>query len=274
MRILMATGGSLHSETALWLGGQIAAGGDKAPTVLTVIAEEGERAQAGRVLARAQAILRQAVPAVETKIRVGQPYVEILQEAEEGGYDLLVIGERQLHRFRTRMRGSIVDRVTRQLPCPILIAKGKIEPLQRILICDSGRQPPSLVAELAGGALIKLLRGARLVTVLHVMPPISPGPGISGLDMRADAGELMAAHTQEGELLEKDLALLASQQVRAAARVRHGPVVEEILAESQRGDYDLVVIGAHREAGWQRLLLDDITHEVVDLIDRPVLILR
>jgi nucleotide-binding universal stress UspA family protein len=56
--------------------------------------------------------------------------------------------------------------------------------------------------------------------------------------------------------------------------VRHGGVVEEILAESEEVDYDLVVIGAHREAGWQRVLLADIARELIKRLERPVLVVR
>jgi nucleotide-binding universal stress UspA family protein len=56
--------------------------------------------------------------------------------------------------------------------------------------------------------------------------------------------------------------------------VRHGLVVEEILAEAQCGDYDLVVIGAHRGEGWRRILLDDLAHEIINYVDRPILVVR
>ena len=56
--------------------------------------------------------------------------------------------------------------------------------------------------------------------------------------------------------------------------MRHGPIVEEILDEASTGDYDLVVIGAHREQGWQRVLLADIAHQIITRLDRPVLVVR
>ena len=62
--------------------------------------------------------------------------------------------------------------------------------------------------------------------------------------------------------------------LRARAKVRHGLVVEEILEEVQSEDYDLVVIGAYRGQGWQRILLDDLAHRIVVELDRPVLVVR
>ena len=54
----------------------------------------------------------------------------------------------------------------------------------------------------------------------------------------------------------------------------HGLVVDEILAEARDGDYDLVVIGTHRGEGWRRILLDDLAHQIIAQVDRPVLIVR
>jgi nucleotide-binding universal stress UspA family protein len=56
--------------------------------------------------------------------------------------------------------------------------------------------------------------------------------------------------------------------------VRHGLVVDEILAEAQSGDYDLVAIGAYRGEFWQRILLDDQAHRILVQLDRPVLVVR
>jgi nucleotide-binding universal stress UspA family protein len=53
-----------------------------------------------------------------------------------------------------------------------------------------------------------------------------------------------------------------------------GLVVEEILEEARCGDHDLVVIGAYRGVGWQRILLDDLAHRIIVELDRPVLVLR
>jgi nucleotide-binding universal stress UspA family protein len=51
-------------------------------------------------------------------------------------------------------------------------------------------------------------------------------------------------------------------------------VVDEILAEAAGGDYNLVVIGAHRGAGWERLFLDDLARQIIEQLDRPVLVVR
>jgi len=274
VRILMATGGSPHSEAALRFGAHIAGRVAAIPTLLTVIRREKERPQADATLARAARLLKPAMPSVQTQVRIGHPAEEIIREVEEGDYDLVILGERQRHDLVTRfLLGSTAVRVVEHAPCPVIIAKGKIGPVHRILLCDSGIEVPALINRFSV-QLAELIKGEEEVTVLHVMSQISAGPGIRGQQLRADAKELMNNQAPEGELLEQDVHLLEQLKLRTRPKVRHGLVVDEILVEARDGDYDLVVIGAHRGEGWRRILLDDLAHQIIVQLDRPVLVVR
>ncbi len=103
---------------------------------------------------------------------------------------------------------------------------------------------------------------------------MSAGPGVQGKQLRAAAEELIFEHAPEGNLLKQDLQTLARLSVNPKPKVRHGFVVDEILAEAGDEDYDLVVIGAHRGEGWRRILLDDLAHQILTRMDRPVLVVR
>lgn len=274
MRILMTTGGSLHSETALWFGGEIATLTQEPPTILTVIENEDARAHADKVLARATRIIAKIAPEVKTKVRVGKPETEILAEATEGGYDLLIIGERQLHSLRTKLLGSVPKRILQKAPCALLIAKGQIESIRRMLICDSGASEQAALLSLVKGPLAVLLRNNIQVTVLHVMSQISAGPGVQGTQLRADAEQLITAQAPEGEWLARDSHLLEEWGIHPETKIRHGFVVDEILAEANGEGYDLVVLGTNAAEGWSHYLLEDITSKVVQSLDRPVLVMR
>jgi nucleotide-binding universal stress UspA family protein len=119
-----------------------------------------------------------------------------------------------------------------------------------------------------------MLDGEEEITVLHVMSQIIAAPGVPDHQLYADVQELIAEDAPEGRLLAQDLRQLDRQGIHPIAKVRHGLVVDEILAEARAGDYDLVVIGAHRGEGWQRFLLDDLAHKILAQMDRPVLIVR
>jgi nucleotide-binding universal stress UspA family protein len=62
--------------------------------------------------------------------------------------------------------------------------------------------------------------------------------------------------------------------VNPRPKVRHGLVVEEILAEAHSQDYGLIVIGAHRGEGWHRILLDDLARQIIQKVDRPICVAR
>ncbi len=274
--ILVATGGAAHSTTALTFAAHLAVACQTDLVVLAVAKRTTDRAQARAILEDARTALARIRPRVRyrTTVRVGHPAEEILREAEAGGYALVVVGERQHHRLVTRfVMGSTAQRVIEHAPCPVVLAKGRIGPVRRILICDSGR-PQASLAERVAAQLPLLLESAETIVVLHVMSQMSAGPGIDGHQLRASANELMQEHAPEGEFLARNLQALQAGGYPRTAKVRHGFVVDEILAEAQEGEYDLVLIGAHQGTGWQRILLDDIAHQLIAGLDRPVLIMR
>jgi len=288
MKVLLTTHGEPHDEVALAFGLHIARDAGEPATVLCVIERDSDRPRAEAALESARSILEGVE--VNSKIRTGQASREIVAEAEEGKVDLVIVGEDPNPSLLARfIGGSDTIRVVEHAPCPVIVAKRKTGPIVRILVCDSGAQGPladlhpveperptnipPLLARFTA-QLEDLLRGEEEVTILHVMSQISAGPGSHDAQLRAEAEELMEEHTPEGELLQQDVGLLQNPGVRVWPKIRHGLVVDEILAEAQAGRYDLVVIGAHRGSGWQRILLDDIAHKILVQLDRPVLVVR
>jgi len=292
MPVLVAVDGSWHTDAALRAAAQIAQRGREPLTVLTVIRPRGSWVPIplDEVLDRIGGMGLPELPDVRTKVRVGHPATEIVREAEEGQYDLVVVGERPGRNMMARfLTGSTVIRVVEHAPCPVIVAKGKAGPIQRILLCDSGSDDPAvgLLSNRHGSGRavpsvlsrftqlpLDLLNGTGEIVVLHVMSQISAGPGVQGKQLRSDSDELIHQRAPEGELLERDIEALNRMGLRARAKVCHGLVVEEILYEALRGEYDLVVIGAYRGEGWQRILLDDLAHRIVVELDRPVLVVR
>lgn len=271
MRVLIATAGAPHSNVAVSLGSWLAkATGSQTTTVLTVIRRESERAQADALLARAVKMLDLPAGAVRTAIRVGGPAEQIVREAEEGDYNLIVLGDRLHHGLAARLLAPTTERVIAQKPCPVLIAREGGRALHHLLVCEGGREPAVLTRLLE--QLMPLVKIAEELTVLHVMSQIAAGPGAGSWELHADAEKLIEKETREGRLLELNLQTLQNLNVRPRATVRHGLVVNEILTEAHSGDYDLLVIGAHQVAGWERFLLDDLAKQIIHQAERSVLV--
>ncbi|NLF65609.1 MAG: universal stress protein [Chloroflexi bacterium] len=271
MRVLIATAGAPHSDIAVKLGSWLAeATGSQTTTVLTVIRRESERAQAKAILARAVEMMGPGAGTIRTTIRVGGPAEQIVREAEQGDYNLIVLGDRLHHGLAARLLAPTAERVIAQKPCPVLIAREPIRPLHSLLVCESGREPTVLTRLLE--QLMPLVKIAEELTVLHVMSQIAAGPGVGSWELHADAETLIEKETREGRLLELNLLTLQNLNVRPRATVRHGLVVNEILTEAHSGDYDLLVLGAHQVAGWERFLLDDLAKQIIHQAHRSVLI--
>jgi nucleotide-binding universal stress UspA family protein len=283
MRILIAIDGSPQAGTTLRLAAHLLRGYvvDEPPVLLTVIRHEAERPKANSTLV--QACQELAVPNVHVKTRVGRPDREILHEAQEEQFDLLIVVDGWHRRLAVsrHQQNMIAARVAEQALCPVLVVRGRVGPIHRILLCDSGAGSPLATSgpytpllDRFTASLANLFGGEEEITVLHVMSQISAGPGVRGKQLRADVEELIAEQAPEAELLKQDLQTLSRPGIRPRPKVRHGLVVEEILEEARDGDYDLVVVGAHRDEGWQRILLDDLAHEILLQIDRPILVVR
>lgn len=273
MRVLIATGGRGQSDIAIRQLIVLAESVKIEPTVLTVIEQPEGQTAADTILAGAAELLDPIFEKVQYKTRIGRPWEEIVREGESGGYELLIMGQRKSRSLLSRLRGLVTQKVVSQIAIPVLIAKKEVVPLKKILICDSGVQSPSLL-QLFRTHLPDILTNATDVTVLHVMSQILAAPGIKEQDLEASAEELIQSHTPEGLLLSQDVIFLEQMNLEVHVKVRHGLVIDEIVDEARSGDYDLVAIGTRREYGMPRFLLDDLAHDLVLDVIRPILVVR
>lgn len=275
MKILIAIATSYHLEAITYFAARLLPATPKTVTLMRVIRRESQRPAAANLLASAAAHLTQAGLHVTPLLRLGAAAKSIVDEASAGSYDLVIIGHGDSGTQKSlSLSGPIASQVVAHAPCPILVVgrQNSVDP-DHILLCDAGVETPSFIERLAT-QLPGLLHNTKTVTVLHVMSQISAAPGIPGKQLRADADELIQENAPEGRLLERDAALLQRFQVRVQPKVRHGQVVQEILAEANSGIYGLVVIGAHAGTGWQRFLLDDLAQKILTNLDRAVLVIH
>ena len=60
---------------------------------------------------------------VESLLKEGHVVQEIMRTAEEGKFDLIVIGARGMSRIRELLLGSVTDGVIHHTKCPVLVVK-------------------------------------------------------------------------------------------------------------------------------------------------------
>ncbi|MEW6554123.1 MAG: universal stress protein [Actinomycetota bacterium] len=106
--------------SAFWSDGLIA------PEVLMPPPEELREEldkRAEEMLAESARPLRDAGLEVMPRIRFGNPAAEVLQEEEEGGYDMIVMGSHGRGALGGFLMGSVSNRVTHHAKCPVLIVR-------------------------------------------------------------------------------------------------------------------------------------------------------
>jgi nucleotide-binding universal stress UspA family protein len=259
---------STNSGQAISWGHLLAQLTDSVPTLLTVVKSESDRSHGQVLLNHAVQMLAGSTAVPPKIVAVGRAADEVVGKAAAGQYDLLVIGTWQFPSFIERILGSATDQILQQAPCPVLIAKSNPNGLRRILICEGGRKPSLLHRFII--QLPDLINAASEIKILHVMSQILANPAETGWELQADADELIEQQSPEGDLLLQDVQLLTDVPAPIETEVRHGLVVDEIVAETKNGLYDLIVIGQHEGGSWW---LADLMGQIVTQVDRSVLVI-
>jgi nucleotide-binding universal stress UspA family protein len=192
---------------------------------------------------------------VGKKMRYGNPIEEILAEALEHSYDLVIVGGGgTLSGLLDPQIGSTTGKLARKLHTHFLVVRRIPEKFTKVLFCTGADAPASETMKLGGEWLSE---SDAQIGLLHVIAMSQKTTTVTG-----------------AEQLPQDLLIERStQQLRDAGvnneiipKIRHGSVVEEVLKELTEGGYELLVVGSHYQPGqdrWQGTLLDDITDQLL-----------
>ena len=269
MKILFVLNGSSSDQAVLEMGNQFLKSRNIQPAI--VLCTKGGTTND---LDRVNELLKQTgLLDLQLKLLRGDLVASIHQEVQKEKIDLVLIGEWRQNVVLRYIKKPVMVQITESVECPVLVVKGRVKPVRKILLCDSGAGMSGVLnrftRQIAG-----LLEGEEEVIILHVMSQMSAGPGVMGKELSANASELIEKHTLEGDLLEQDLQDLTHLGIQAEPKIRHGLVIDEILSEVKTGDYDLLVIGAHNTRNMNSLLLENIAEELLRRSERSVLIVR
>jgi nucleotide-binding universal stress UspA family protein len=81
------------------------------------------RREAEQLLAEARSRVLEHHPGVTTSVREGIPANEILSEADQGDYDLVVVGANEAADMKHSVLGSVSSKVAWNAPCSVLIVR-------------------------------------------------------------------------------------------------------------------------------------------------------
>lgn len=275
MKILICTDGSPAAEQAAHLVSLLSFPSETEIMLLGVVEEHGSPAGLEASFARMIAVLGGAHANLAQKVRRGDSYEQILAEAVEHAYDLVVVGGAGQHHGLLHFKvGSTTGKLARKLHTHFLVARNVPEKVGKVLVC-TGAESPTVKTMRVGGQILSGLQVA--VTVLHVMSQVSLKPGNIPEELAVTAEVAIQRNTREGQQLQRAVEQLSKTGIQGtiAPCLRHGLVVDEVLAEVREGKYDLMVVGAHYQPGqnrWLGMLLDDVTDQLLNQAACSVLI--
>lgn len=251
---LLVVSENLPEDIALSTGCKIGEAIGGKVTVVSV-ADSGENVVRQREALEAIRQQWQSVlPHLETKVRQGEPGIEIVREAQEGHYELVVLGPGMALASKGDLRLNFtVQQILRACDSGVLLVHGVRTQLKRLLVCTATGEPGK--SDVLFGARLARHADAH-VNVLHVEP----------FQFSARDRQRIERHLAQAK------ALLDGQGIQNDIKILIGPVADTILKQAIEDDSDLIVIGAPGPRAFHMVGHSDLATQIVSRSDRPVVI--
>jgi nucleotide-binding universal stress UspA family protein len=190
----------------------------------------------------------------EPQVIVGEPAEEILQFAEQGDHDMIVLGSHGRSSLKGFLLGTVHNQILHHATVPVMIVR-ELHEIHRVLVAYRGSKCDQDALRFVAPML---RRKKPEVTILHVQE----------VD-RGESDAFAKACLVQGRNTLKELGHTP------ATKTAEGDFVEETLKEIMVGDYDLVVLGAygHERPKYLKVLSDEALR-LVGRTTRPVLVFR
>jgi nucleotide-binding universal stress UspA family protein len=177
--------------------------------------------------------------------------------------DLVVLGSRGLSDWQSMRKHSVSHELLCAVDCPVLVVRG--------WPAGSSRQVSRIVLAIAGGddvapavrAAVAVAAADTSVMVVHVAQAIV---GVQGFAYVESEDEIRATMSRASELL-------SDARVNVQGMVAHdGPVARAVAEIATDWNADLIVVGSSRMSDVGSLFLGSVSHDLLHMADRPVLV--
>jgi nucleotide-binding universal stress UspA family protein len=287
MKVLMATDGSKQGTRALVSACRVLAPSDREIDVVCVVPERGKhhphheklRRRAAHILDITKSALAREGISANTVLHAGSPTRVLI--AISPSYDVAVMGAKSHSNGSMAGLGPVTSRVLEHSAGSIMVAREtRGDTGVRVLAAIDGSEA-SLHALEKLAALVDL--SSAEVTLLHVVetPWLHAGPDQEWLGFEEDKEEEIDPQAQfEQEFVREGEAVLEDARSRLPVRasvttlIYQGLPADEVLSEAERGDYDLVVIGASGVIDLKHQMLGSVSSKVAWNAPCSVLVVR
>jgi nucleotide-binding universal stress UspA family protein len=231
-------------------------------------AEQALRKEGSQILKKAVSQLPAVCGEVSQRLEIGDTASVILTLAQKESADLILMGSRGLGAIQEHVLGSVSHRVATHAPCPTLIIKSPLIPLNNILLPIEHPLDAKWVIEWLRQ---KPFQGSPLLSVLHVIPFVQPVLPIGALLPDAWKTEIQigSAHfTQDVTNTLQQLGYHADHFVEPGAP---SSIIQEHIARLQP---QLVLMGSYNRPPLNRLAHGSVSHTTVHHAPCSVLLLK
>ncbi|MBU1424858.1 MAG: universal stress protein [Gammaproteobacteria bacterium] len=266
-RIMVATDGSEFSAGAVQTAVELARATGARLYITGIAVYNPEYAstvpgieQTALAKARADVAAAVAVAAdlnhVEVVVESADPYLGIVEAAEEYNVDLIVMGRRGIRGLARDVLGVATARVIGHAPCSVLVApRGVHLDKGDILVATDGSRYGDAEVWTAG-RLAKLL-SRQVIAVSAVLP--------SHNEVRRQ---------QAVTAIEQAKAGLGVEHIQVTGIVTEGRAEQVIVDQALKTGAAMIVVGTHGRTSFERLLMGSVAERVIGFADRPVLVVR
>ncbi len=228
--------------------------------VSRALREEGEK-----VLAGIRKIAKEEDAYIKTVLEEGTPFQAIVDTAEEGNYDLIVMGRHGTKLIERALVGSVTARVIGNSQRDILVF-----PLSttigwgRIMVATDGSKYSRLATEKTIDIAKAHDSEVCAVSVVDVTE-----------EFQAQAPEAVEKLVEKAkDYVEEVKQSAGAAGVKIEALVREGESYKVITDLSKKFKSEVIIMGSHGRTGVKRLLMGSVTEKVIGYAPCPVLVVR
>ncbi len=215
-------------------------------------------------LEKAQEMADAAGALIKTVCAAGEPYERIVELAESGNRDLIVMGAKGHSFIERALLGSVTRRVIGYTQRDVLVVPPQAEVgWEKILLATDAS--PAGEAATARALHLAQAYGSELqvVAVMEFPPQIYGEPPET-----ADWRDRLRAY------VEGVAAQAQSRDIPATGLVLEGTPYKAIVDLAQKEKSSLIVMGSHGRTGLKRLLMGSVTERVIGHAPCPVLVVK
>jgi len=202
---------------------------------------------------------------LRTKIEEGTPFQTIVDIADEGGFDLIVMGRHGMKRLEKTLVGSVTARVIGHSQSDVLVVPmNSAIDWKEILLTTDGSKYSRAAMEKALD-IAKAYEGQlKVVSIVDVTD-----------EFQTEAPGAVEKLVREAKGFVDDVKKNAEAQgLKIETFVKEGETYRIITDMAIQHNSNVIIMGSHGRTGIRRLLMGSVTEKVIGYAPCPVLIVK